>query len=174
MPECHYISHKKHMACMLRTKLFQCLFQSQNVSFVLRRLLPSRQAVTPSSRRKAWNESSLRRVLETFFGLYTAKGENGQKRRPINKIANRPVRSGLLSFLLRSVEALYYAKTHSGRLWSVQNMAGSPKQTVKKTKMLIRSDKAPDRSKNGIRFCPSAVPLATKVRAAFRLCRKRG
>ena len=26
--------------------------------------------------------SPLRRGLETFFGLYTAKGENGQKRRP--------------------------------------------------------------------------------------------
>ena len=26
--------------------------------------------------------SSLRRGFETFFGLYTAKGENGQKRRP--------------------------------------------------------------------------------------------
>ena len=35
--------------------------------------------------------SPLRREFWTFFGLYTAKGENGQKRRPINKNRNPPL-----------------------------------------------------------------------------------
>ena len=35
-----------------------------------------------------------------------------KKGAPINKIATRPFRSELLSFLLHFVEALYYAKIH--------------------------------------------------------------
>ena len=57
---------------------------------------------------------------------------------PINKIATRPFRSELLSFLLHSVEALYNAKTHSGRLWSAQNMPVA-EANRRITKMLIRS-----------------------------------
>ena len=37
--------------------------------------------------------SPLRRGLETFFGLYTAKGENGQKRRPLKLNYGLPLRS---------------------------------------------------------------------------------
>ena len=52
----------------------------------------------------------------------TADVKTDKEGAPINKIATRPFRSELLSFLLHSVEALYNAKTHSGRLWSAQNM----------------------------------------------------
>ena len=56
--------------------------------------------------------SPLRRGFRTFFGLYTAKVRTDKKGAPINKIATRPFRSELLSFLLHFVEALYYAKIH--------------------------------------------------------------
>ena len=67
--------------------------------------------------------SPLRRVLETFFGLYTAKGENEQKRRPFKLNYGLPLTEQAVSFIYLSVEALYYALTHSGRLWSAQNMS---------------------------------------------------
>ena len=67
--------------------------------------------------------SPLRRGLETFFGLYTARGANGQKRRPYKLNHGLPLTEQAVLLILHSVEALYYALTHSGRLWSAQNMS---------------------------------------------------
>ena len=56
------------------------------------------------------DDPPLRMGLRTFFGLDTAKGENGQKRHPyINKFATCSMRSKSLSLFIYSVEALYYA-----------------------------------------------------------------
>ena len=90
--------------------------------------------------------SPLRREFWTFFGLYTAKGENGQKRRPINKNRNPPLSERVAfvsaSFCRSAVLRLKYIQAplvcpKYGR-W--------PKRTAKSTKMFIRSDEAPDRT----------------------------
>ena len=117
--------------------------------------------------------SPLRRVLETFFGLYTAKGENEQKRRPFKLNYGLPLRSKPFSLLILLSKRCITSK-HIQGAFGLPKICRWPKRTAKNTKMFIRSVEASDRSKNGIRFCSSAVPLAAKVRAAFRLCRKRG
>ena len=76
--------------------------------------------------------SPLRRVLETFFGLNSSRGENGQKRRPFKLNYGLPLSEQAVLFILPSVEALYYAKIHSGRLWSAQNMAGGRSEPQRK------------------------------------------
>ena len=67
--------------------------------------------------------SPLRRGFRTFFGLNSSRGENGQKRRPFKLNHGLPLTEQAVFFICHSVEALYNAKTHSGRLWSAQNMS---------------------------------------------------
>ena len=66
--------------------------------------------------------SPLRRGFKTFFGLNSSRDENRQKRRPFKLNYGLPLTEQAVSFIYLSVEALYNAKTHSGRLWSAQNM----------------------------------------------------
>ena len=55
--------------------------------------------------------------------LCTARVANGQKRRPLKLNYGLPLTEQAVLFILPSVEALYYALIHSGRLWSAQNMS---------------------------------------------------
>ena len=53
---------------------------------------------------------------------YCERSRTAKKGALINKIATRPFRSELLSFLLHSVEVLYYTLIYFWRLWSGRNM----------------------------------------------------
>ena len=112
--------------------------------------------------------SPLRRVLRTFSGLYTAKGESGQKRCPY-KFTACPFRSKPFSLFIILSKRCITPKYTKGAFGPAE-ICRMPKQTVKKKNPFIRSVEAPGRqisrqigrlrsremyrSKNGIHFCP--------------------
>ena len=73
--------------------------------------------------------SPLRRGLETFFGRYTARVANGQKRRPYKLNHGLPLSEQAVFFIYRSVEALYYALIIFGAFGPVK-ICRQPKQTA--------------------------------------------
>ena len=79
VPECYYILCIKTHACALLTEHFRNFSALQNVSLGLRRLLPSRQAVPPSSRRKAKNTGQKNRGISSLhhWGRGTAPAVEG-------------------------------------------------------------------------------------------------
>ena len=86
--------------------------------------------------------SPLRRGLETFFGLYTAKGENGQKRRPYKSNHGLPLSEQAVLFTCFFLSKHRITPKHIQGAFGLSKYGRQPKRTVKQVKMFIRSDKA--------------------------------
>ena len=76
---------------------------------------PQRKEVRLYEALKSLTEQISRQIVRSHPASRTyvrQRVRTDKKGAPINKIATRPFRSELLSFLLHFVEALYYAKIH--------------------------------------------------------------
>ena len=109
-----YASHEAFSMPFPIAKCFFCVAQAPSVTASRDTFLPEEGLERVTAPKGAWD------ILRSIHGKGRKRPKKGA---PINKIATRPFRSELLSFLLRPVEALYYALIHSGRLWSAQNMS---------------------------------------------------
>ena len=130
---------------MLRTKLFQRLFLSRDVSLGLRGLLSSRFAchLPPGGRLGTGHRSE--GDLGHSSALTRRGSRTGKKGAPINKFTACPFRSKPFSLCFLLSKHCITPKYTQGA-FGLAKICRWPKRTAKRQKPFIRSDEAPGRT----------------------------